>query len=270
MSSRASPATYFGAIPNKDKAGEAATWHQLASLDLNEGNFPNALKNLAQSLAIAQEIGDKAGEAATWHQLASIDLNEKHYSAAREKLAKSLTIRQEIGDKAGEAANWHQLASIDMGEGSYSTAREKFTTALTILQTIANRATEAATWHGLASIDFCERHYTAAWDKYIIALTIDQDVGNKAGEGDSWAQLGIIAWRTGRKFEAVTLEAISFLLLEAIGSGQKTQVWNNLIGMCGDLSYSQEQFDELLRSAMTSYHQDRGAALLKAAFPNEA
>ena len=53
-----------------------------------------------------QQIGDRAGEAATWHQLATIDLDQGDYDAAREKFLKSLEIRQQIGDRAGEAATW--------------------------------------------------------------------------------------------------------------------------------------------------------------------
>ena len=56
------------------------------------------------------------------------------------------------------------------------------------------------------------------------------------------------------------------LLLQAVGSVEKDQAWKNLTWMCSELGYSQEQFDELLRSAITSYRQDRGAALLRAAF----
>ena len=53
------------------------------------------------------------GEASTWHNLASIDLNKGDYEAAREKFEKAMKIMQQIGDRAGEAATWHALASID-------------------------------------------------------------------------------------------------------------------------------------------------------------
>jgi len=95
-----------------DRAGEAATWHDLASIDVKEGAYPAAQEKLARSLEIRQAIGDRAGEAATWHQLATVDLNEGAYPAAREKLARSLEIRQAIGDRAGEAATFFQLGEL--------------------------------------------------------------------------------------------------------------------------------------------------------------
>ncbi|HKI20376.1 MAG TPA: tetratricopeptide repeat protein [Isosphaeraceae bacterium] len=95
-----------------DRAGEAATWHNLATIDLNEGAYPAAREKFARSLEINQAIGDRAGAAATWHQLATIDLREGAYPAAREKLARSLEIEQAIGDRAGEAATFFQLGLL--------------------------------------------------------------------------------------------------------------------------------------------------------------
>ena len=87
-----------------------------------------------------QAIGDRAGEAATWHQLATIDLNEGAYPAARLKFDKALEIKQAIGDRAGEAATWHQLARIDLKEGDYPAARLKSDKALRIKQATGDRA----------------------------------------------------------------------------------------------------------------------------------
>jgi len=48
----------------------------------------------------------------TRHNLASIDLKEGNYAAAREKFGKSMAITQAIGDRAGEAAAWNQLGGM--------------------------------------------------------------------------------------------------------------------------------------------------------------
>ncbi len=95
-----------------DRAGEAATWHDLASIDVKEGAYPAAQEKLARSMEFREAFGVRAGEAATWHQLATVDLNEGAYPAAREKLARSLEIRQAIGDRAGEAATFFQLGEL--------------------------------------------------------------------------------------------------------------------------------------------------------------
>src|SRR5437773_2655975 len=63
------------------------------------------------------EIGYLAGQAATWHALAIIDRNEGNYAAAKEKFGKALKIDQEIGNRAGEAATWRQLYFIALKAG---------------------------------------------------------------------------------------------------------------------------------------------------------
>ena len=68
-------------------------------------------------MKIRQQIGDRAGEAATWHNLAQIDLNKGDYQAAREKFEKSMKIRQQIGDRAGEAATFYQLGILAWEQG---------------------------------------------------------------------------------------------------------------------------------------------------------
>jgi tetratricopeptide (TPR) repeat protein len=96
-----------------------------------------------------QQIGDRAGEASTWHNLASIDLRKGKYEVAREKFEKAMKIRQQIGDRAGEAQTWHQLATIDLNKGEYEAAREKFKTSMKIWQQIGDRAGEAVTFSQL-------------------------------------------------------------------------------------------------------------------------
>ncbi len=89
----------------------------LATIDLNKGDYDAAREKFEKAMKIMQQIGDRAGEAATWHALASIDLNKGDYDAAREKFEKSMKIRQQIGDRAGEAATWHATGHDRLEQG---------------------------------------------------------------------------------------------------------------------------------------------------------
>ena len=212
-----------------DRAGEAATWHNLASIDLNEGNYAGAREQFGKALAMRQAIGDRAGEAATWHQLASIDLEEGNYAGAREQFGKALAMRQAIGDRAGEAATWHQLATIDVHEGNYAGAREQFGKALAMRQAIGDRAGEAATWHQLASIDLRKGNYAAARDKCGKALTINQAIGNQAGEASTWHQLASIDLREGNNAAAEDKFGKALAMLQAIGDRVgEAATWHSL------------------------------------------
>jgi hypothetical protein len=69
-----------------------------------------------------QAIGDRAGEAAAWHNLASIDLNEGNYAAAREKFGTALAMFQAIGDLAGEASTYNQVGILALKVGNGAVA----------------------------------------------------------------------------------------------------------------------------------------------------
>ncbi len=75
-----------------------------------------------KSLEVFQTIADRLGEAASYHQLGSVDLEEGDYESARENFQKSLEIRQAIGDLAGEAATLYQIGYLAFQFGCLETA----------------------------------------------------------------------------------------------------------------------------------------------------
>lgn len=81
-------------------------------MDVHEGNYGPARDKFEKSFAMGQASGDRAGEALTWHPLATIDLHEVQYGPARAKFEKSLAIKQAIGDRYEEAATFYQLGFL--------------------------------------------------------------------------------------------------------------------------------------------------------------
>jgi tetratricopeptide (TPR) repeat protein len=235
-------------IPEAER--DAAVWHNLATLDLNEGDYAAAREKFGKSLAIEQQIGDRRGEAATWHQLATIDVREGVYAAAREKFGKSLAIEQQIGNRAGEAAAWHNLASIDLNEGDYAAAREKFGTALRMCQQIGGRRGEAATWHNLATIDLNEEDYAAAREKFGKSLAIMQQIGARAGEAATWFQLASIDLNEGDYPTARKKLDKSLAIMQQIGDrAGEAAAWHNLATIDlneGDYAAAREQLGKAL------------------------
>ncbi|HVM63022.1 MAG TPA: tetratricopeptide repeat protein [Verrucomicrobiae bacterium] len=261
---------YEEALPvqnsNGDRAGEASTWHQLATIDVYEGNYAAAREKFGQALEMRQAIGDRAGEAGTWHNLATIDLREGNYAAAREKFGKSLAIEQAIGNRAGEASTWHQLATIDVYEGNYAAAREKCGKALEMLRAIGDRAGEASTWHQLATIDLREGNYAAAREKFGKALEMLQAIGDRAGEASTLYQIGFVAWDRERKQVGIRLVALCFAIESSIGSGGVKETVPTLGGMAGDLGLDEAGAKAVLQEAVEQYRRDRGAELVRQAF----
>ena len=93
-----------------------------------------------------------------------------------------------------------------------------------------------------------------------------QELGDRAGEAAAWFQLGVLADKLGRTARGVELLALCFLIDRAISHGDTESDLRALSAMASRLDYTQEQFDAMLQRVAESYRQDRGAALLRAAF----
>ena len=249
-----------------EQARDASAWHQLATIDLNQGDHAAAREKFTTAMEIWKAMGDRTGEAATWNQLATIDFNQGDHAAAREKLATAMEIWKAIGDRAGEANTWHNLATIDARQGEYAAAREKFATSLQIKPAIGNRTFEAATWRNLATIDLHQGEYAAAREKFDSSLQIEQAIGNRAGEANTWNQLGHVAYASGRGKDAVRLMAVAFLISHTIGHNYVKTIAQNFATLCGMLGIDQAQRDAILREAALDYQKDRGQGLVERAF----
>jgi tetratricopeptide (TPR) repeat protein len=239
----------------------------LSSVEASLGEWKAARVHLERAHPLL--LDGTREKASTWHNLATIDLNEGDYASAREKFARSLQIKQTIGDRAGEAATWHQLATIDLREGDYASAREKFARSLQIKQTIGDRAGEAGTWHQLATIDLNEGDYASAREKFARALQMRQTIGDRYGEAATFFQIGSLAHQTGRGDLGVRLVAICWLIDRAIGHGDTESDFRNLSALCSQLGYDQAQFEAMLAEAAEGYRADRGRALVEQAFADD-
>jgi tetratricopeptide (TPR) repeat protein len=201
-------------------------------------------------------------KARMWHQLATIDVGEGDYAAAREKFAKSLQITQAIGDQAGEAATWHQLASIDLNEGDYAAAREKFAKSLQMRQAIGDRKGEAASWHQIATIDLRQRDYAAVREKLAKSLQMRQAIGDRAGEAATFFQIGVLAQRRLHGHLAARLIGICWLINQDIGHADTETAFRKLAAICSQTGYDQAQFDAAIAEAGREYQKDRGRSLV--------
>lgn len=146
----------------REEARDASAWHDLATIDLKQGDYAAAREKFATSLQIKQAIGDRAGESATWHQLATIDLEQGDYAGARQKFARAMEIRKAIGDRAGEANTWYQLGYVAYASGRGNDAVRLTAVALLISNAIGNNdaktiAENFATLCGMLGIDQAQR-----------------------------------------------------------------------------------------------------------------
>ncbi len=140
--------------PDQQQGGRGDTLHNLASIDLNQGEYEEARKKFETVLEMKRQIGDKAGVADTLHQLAAIDMERGEYDAARKKFETALKIDQQIGDRAGVAATLSHIGIImATKEGRAEEGLRLATLSATILKDIGHADLERVEpWvDGLAS-----------------------------------------------------------------------------------------------------------------------
>ena len=152
--------------------------HQLASIDLNQGEYDAARKTFEKALEINQQIGNRAGEAATLHNLASIDLRKGEYEAARKKFETTLKIMQQIGDRAGEAMPLAQIGIIAAEEGHAEEGLRLVTLSAMILKEIGDadlKRVEPWVNHLASELEYSQEQFGAMLQE--VQETYQQDRG---------------------------------------------------------------------------------------------
>jgi tetratricopeptide (TPR) repeat protein len=245
-----------------NRSGEVATRCQLASIDIFEGDYPGAQEKFNQALVTCQEIGDRAAESAIWHQLATIDLRQGDYPPAREKLARVLSLADEIGDLAGESGAWHQLASIDILENKSSEAQSKLERALLIKQKIGDRSGQGSILHQMATIALHENNYLEARKKYGQALEIKRQVRDPVGEAATWYQLGILVADLGEIELALRLAGLCWIIDYSIGHADTANDFHRVANLAAQLDYTPQKLRGILDEVGAQYQIDYGHSLL--------
>ncbi len=212
--------------------------------------------------------------AAALQALGLLDLRHGNPAAAREKYAKALDLARRAEDGAGEASCWHGLGRADMAAGDDEAARQKLLKALEIWQRDRQGEGpgqgEGSVLHLLAALDVKIHDFAAALPKLRESLRINQEVVYRSAEALNWRLLAELAQKSGRgTVAAARLQAVCVLIEERIRHGDADEDRLRFDLMVGQLCYTRQQTDDLLRLARASYESDRGRALFDAAFPPE-
>ena len=119
-----------------DRKGAAFALFNLASLDLEKGDFPPAGAEFAKALPLFQEMGDRAGEAAILHSLGMIHSQAGEKEKAMESFQKALQINQELADRPGEAGAFFQLGALAVQQDKMQEGLRLMALAAIVLRSI--------------------------------------------------------------------------------------------------------------------------------------
>jgi tetratricopeptide (TPR) repeat protein len=191
--------------------------HNLASMDLNEGNHAAARQQFQQLLRDAQASGDTGSQGTIWHQLATMDAREGNRAAARPEFEKAMALQAEAANLVGVARALEGWASLELEDENFVAAREKFALAARTRQNLDDHSSEANILHQLATIDAREDNFAAARLKFEEVLQMQQDTGNRIGEAAAWHQLALLDAKEARSDDARQKFEKELRLGQAIG-----------------------------------------------------
>nr|MBA2392635.1 CHAT domain-containing protein [Ktedonobacteraceae bacterium] len=114
--------TTFNDVHDDDKSLTGMSLHQMGIIAQDQGDYPEARRLYAQSLAIKEQLGDLNGKANTLHQMGMIAQKQGDYPEARRLYAQSLAIYEQLGNLSGKATTFGQLGILAQKQGNIEEA----------------------------------------------------------------------------------------------------------------------------------------------------
>ncbi len=122
-------------------------------------------------------VQDRTAAAATWHYLATVDVNEGRYREAQSKFRMALAIQQEVGDAYGEANTFANLGALAAELGRAEVGLRLFVISVLLMREIQhpNLAEVEQAVNQLAhKLDYTEDEFSAAIEEAIDVYHMDQ------------------------------------------------------------------------------------------------
>lgn len=148
----------------------AATLSTLSTLHLRQGDMANARNCQEEALAIFRELGDRIGEAVGLLNLGEIALRQSDDDSAREHFEQCLAISRSIKQQELEGECECHLGELALAAGDLKAARARFARSLKVCQDAEDKRNEAITVWCLGKADAAGGCYESARKKFADAL----------------------------------------------------------------------------------------------------
>ncbi len=180
------------------------------------GDYPRAIDQYEQLLALAREIGDRYVEGAALGNLGNCYYSLGDYPRAIDQHEQRLALAREIGNRYGEVNALVYLGDVYRDTARSAQAFEHYVGAIAIADETGNRQNQHEAHFGLALAHLFAGELTVAREAIDAARTYDFPENNAA----MWTVAGIIRLR--QEEHAAACEAFSRALAEANGLLEKS------------------------------------------------
>ena len=170
---------------------QAKSCRMLGTINLEEGNFAEAMSYCRKSMEIYKELGDKDGMATVHGTMASTYRSQGMIDKALEHYHESLRREQECGASKDDlalcylniGACYSGLHRLDLAQSSYEYARS-------IWEESGDRMKLSYLYHNIGTVHGEKEELDRAQEYFQKALEIREDLGDKKGTASTLANLG--------------------------------------------------------------------------------
>jgi tetratricopeptide (TPR) repeat protein/transcriptional regulator with XRE-family HTH domain len=185
------------ALHLEDRLGQANALHDLGIVRRMTGEYPAAVRDLEQALAIYRDLGDRLGQANALLDLGIVRRTTGEYPAAAWALELALGIYRDLGDGPSQANALSDLGALRRRTGEYPAAAQDLEQALGIYRDLGDRPGQANALSGLGALRQMTGEYPAAGQDLEQALGIYRDLGDRPGQANALLNRGTVRRRTG-------------------------------------------------------------------------
>jgi tetratricopeptide (TPR) repeat protein len=192
--------------------GIANAYHVLGIIAFFEDDFPGALQNYSESLAIRKKIGDRKGIAASQNNMALIYSDMGNYPEALKSHYASLKIEEEEGDKQAAGLSYNNIGNINEALEEYAEAIRNFEKAIALGKEVGDKQGMGNAYNNIGIVFKKQGKYNEALKNYTLALELRKEVGYPKGIFESYNNIGIIYYTLGNYEEALKNHELSLAI----------------------------------------------------------
>jgi tetratricopeptide (TPR) repeat protein len=250
----------------KNVKEEALAMFELASMELQRGAIPAALKRFDAALKINRAIKDEPGIAACLIQTGIIYMHSGEGKKALSPFDEALKIQRRSGtsDELAQFLPW--IADVHFRHGDVNIARGLFNEVLPLLREQQNRPMEAQILQQLATIDLNEKQHHESLKGFQLSINIKRELDDKKGEAATFFQLGRLAKAVGHQDSCMRFIGLCHLIDLEIGSPdaeQERKIFDEIVGTIG---LNKDIAKDVLEEVWSAYKLDRGQELIDRTF----
>jgi tetratricopeptide (TPR) repeat protein len=205
--------------------GIGSSSNNMGLIYLNQGNYPEALKNFFISLTAREKIKDKKGIAYAYNNIGLIYFNQGNYPEALINHFASLKMREEIkiahpedgSNKQGIAASYNNIGLIYKEQGNYPEALKNYFASLKIEEEFKDKQGIASSYNNIGIIYFNQGKYPEALENYYTSLKIREEIKDKRGLAYCYQCIALIYMNQGNYREALHKHLAALKIEEEIG-----------------------------------------------------